>query len=156
MKLYLVRHGNSAPFGSDDERTLSEAGRDEVQRLAQFIETMKLHVSHIFHSKKLRAIETATILSAAVKSMTPMQLRVELDPVADVNTIMHEVEAIDEDVLLVGHMPFMGRLLSQLVVGNENRDIVNFETATMVCLEQVERHHWVICWVLNPSLFISS
>lgn len=48
MKLYLVRHGESETTGSDDERSLSTKGKEDIERLSNFISHLKLQVSHVF------------------------------------------------------------------------------------------------------------
>lgn len=153
MKLYLARHGDSSTtIGSDDERPLSDIGIQDVKNLADFIVQRKISVAHVFHSQKKRARETAEILAPALQFSGEFQVRRELDPMADVSIIMHEVEALNADVLLVGHMPFMGRLAGVLLTKNEYSNIVNFKTATIICLEQIECDKWTIDWMLSPIL----
>lgn len=152
MKIYLVRHGESVTAGSDNTRALSKKGKEDIKALAKFILRDKIEITNLYHSGKMRALQTAELLLPSIKLENPMQERAELDPIASVDPILEEIYAWDKDVMLVGHMPFMGRLVGKLVTGNENRNIIEFKTGTMVCLEQVEREHWLICWMLTPSL----
>lgn len=152
MDLYLIRHGDSLTGKLDDERPLSNKGKLDIQRLADFITPLHLSISQILCSKKLRALQTAKILSSAVQPINNIETRFELDPLAPVNSIMKEVYAQEKNIMLVGHMPFMGKLLSTLVVKNELQDIVSFNTASMVCLEHISHEQWVICWMLNSEL----
>lgn len=153
MKLYLVRHGESIALGSDDKRPLSEKGEADIQSLANFISPLKLQVAHIFQSPKRRAQQTAEILSSKIVIANGIETKAELDPMASLNNILEELFVLNEDVLLVGHMPFLGKLVAKLITGNENKDIVSFKAGSMVCLEQIESEQWVILWMLNPELF---
>lgn len=153
MKLYLVRHGESETTGSDDERSLSTRGKEDIERLSNFISHLKLQVSHVFQSPKLRAQQTAKILCSQMMTTNGIETKVELEALAPITDIINEFSVLNGDVMLVGHMPFMGRLVSKLVTGNENKDVVGFKAGSMLCLEKVEDKQWVICWMLNPELF---
>lgn len=153
MKLYLVRHGESDNIGSDDERSLSTKGQQDIERLANFISSLHLPISHVFQSQKSRAQQTAMILTSNMSVKKGIETKVELEPLAPVENILEEILSLNDDVILVGHMPFLGKLVSKLVTGNENKDVVAFKTGSMICLEKVERDQWVICWMLNSDLF---
>ena len=56
------------------------------------------------------------------------------------------------DVVLVGHLPFMAKLVARLVAGDERKPVAAFVPGTVVCLEQAEAGDWVIAWMLRPEL----
>lgn len=151
MKLYLARHGEYVTVDMRD--ILNDAGINAVNNLATFLKPLKLSVSHIFHSGKLRADQTAGLLSSAFQCELPPQARSGLNPEDDVTLFGIEMASSETDTLAVGHLPFMGRLVGYLVTGDANKEIVDFQTATMVCLEQVMQDKWVIRWVLSKDLF---
>ena len=54
--------------------------------------------------------------------------------------------------MIVGHLPFIPRLVNALVLGLEYADhppIIDYPPGTVVCLEQHNRR-WIIHWVLSP------
>ena len=61
------------------------------------------------------------------------------------------------DLMIVGHLPFLGRLASLLVVGNPERKIVTFREAAAVCLEGTPTaggltgQVWRIAWTVAPE-----
>lgn len=63
MRLYLVQHGEAKKEEEDPLRPLSERGREDVQRVAKYVEKLDIKASIIFHSGKLRAKQTAEILA---------------------------------------------------------------------------------------------
>ncbi len=109
-------------------------------------------IASIVHSSKYRPQQTAELLSQGVNCEQPIQVHNGLQPNDDVIAFANEIANWDEDVLVVGHLPFMGRLVSQLLVGNQNRDLVDFQPGTMVCMEAIDIERWIIRWVIEPGL----
>ena len=60
--------------------------------------------------------------------------------------------AADRTLMIVGHLPFLDRLVSQLVFGDADRPIVQFEAAGLVGM-QFQDGHWMITCVVDPELF---
>ena len=54
--------------------------------------------------------------------------------------------------MLVGHLPFMGKLVAGLVAGDEHKPVAAFVPGTVVCLERNEANHWTIVWMVRPAL----
>lgn len=152
MKVYLARHGEAASGELDSERPLSEKGRKDVEKIADFLSRSNLKVDYFFHSGKLRAQQTAELLSKAFHCSRGVEARSGLDPADLVSPIASEINQFGHDLALIGHMPFMGKLLSKLMSGYENNDIALFQTATLVCLESMENSGWILRWVLCPEL----
>jgi len=57
-----------------------------------------------------------------------------------------------EDLMLVGHLPFMEKLASYLLCGNENARLVLFRYGAIVCLDQKEDQAWAVRWILTPEM----
>jgi phosphohistidine phosphatase len=155
MKLYLVRHGDYALDTTQQQDALSEKGLREINVLADFLGRLNIHVSNILHSGKFRAKQTALILARGFICDQPVQSRNGLNPNDDVTAFANEITHWGGDVVVVGHMPFMGRLAGKLVTGNENINIVTFQTGVIACLEQITLDHWVINWVLMPEILMT-
>ena len=152
MKIYLVRHGEYVLNDMQTAGALSENGIAQITKLAEFIHPLDLHVSNILHSNKTRAIQTAEILAKAFRSDEPPQVFSGLNPEDQVDPVIDDVRNWGSDVALVGHLPFMSRFLSRLIVDEETKEIVTFHTGTIVCVEGDPISNWSIKWVLTPSL----
>lgn len=150
MKLYLMRHGEYVV--SDLKAPLSEKGKMEIDEIASFLARLSIPATTIFHSGKLRAEQTAGLLAKGFVCDKPPQLRSDINPDSDVGNLVNEISTWDEDIVLVGHLPFMSRLTSKLVTGNENRELVSFEPGTIVCLENIQYERWLIDWVIKPRV----
>src|SRR3990167_10388167 len=144
MKLYLARHGECTVKESMHEPSLSEQGKKDILSLAGFLKPLHIHVSNIFHSGKLRAQQTAELLSTGITCTGGIQPLAGLDPSDDVNLMSNEIMKWYDDVLLVGHLPFMSKFMGKLVADNEYKEIMFFHPGSFVCLEQVEDINWVI------------
>jgi phosphohistidine phosphatase len=103
------------------------------------------------HSGKLRAEQTAEILVDYLMPAKGTSVRRALGPDDDVRPLADSLAAAERTVMIVGHLPFLGRLVSQLVVGNANQPEVQFEAAEPVRLE-IQDEHWTITSVVDPEL----
>jgi phosphohistidine phosphatase len=155
MDLYLMQHGQATTDDEDPERPLTDTGRAAVQRVAERARTADVRISGCFHSGKLRAEQTAQILVRAIGSGSSVEARPGLgpnDPVAPVAEWLREVTE-HESLTLVGHLPFLGRLASLLVAGEEEAQVLSFQMAGLVKLEpKADREGFSVAWALTPDL----
>jgi len=147
MNLYLVQHGVPVSEDTDPKRPLSEQGIADVTRMAEFLKDIK--VSTIYHSGKDRARQTAEILSKH-SGITPKEEK-DLKPMDDPRVWMKRLKEMNEDTMLVGHLPFMGYLASLLLTGDQDSLIVAFKQGSVVCLRK-ESGVWTLQWMVPPEL----
>ena len=157
MRLYLTQHGHAMSKEENPDRPLNELGRKDVARMASFLARSRVSVGRVLHSGKLRAQETALILSDVIGPGRLVEQSVyDISPNADTTPFCDALKGEyrrANDVMVVGHLPYMGRLVARLVTGNEAEKCVLFEPGTVVCLEpDEETSSWVIQWVVRPSL----
>lgn len=152
MKLYLVRHGNAVDGSNDMIRPLSKEGIAEVRKVADFLKDHGCQVDTIYHSVRLRAKQTAEILHERLKVKKLLVERSGLSPNDAVTDVADFVERHKEDIMLVGHMPFMGKLVSLLVDKESGRDLVIFRTGGVVVLEKKHGESWRIGAVIDPDI----
>ena len=152
MKVYLVRHGDAVSSDVDPQRPLSEQGRADVEKIASFVRHLRTRVEHIWHSGKLRAAQTAEILSEAVTAAKGCSARDDLGPNADASAIVDEIEAYDTDLMIVSHLPFLWNLVSLMAAGRETADIAAFSAGAMACLKRSDPGVWRIDWLITPGL----
>ena len=152
MRLYLVQHGDALPAEADPERSLSAQGRSDVERLAAFLKG-RAQVARIWHSGKTRARQTAELLAASVGTGAPVEACRGIDPLDPVDAFAAEVQGWQEDALVAGHQPFMGKLVARLVRGAAEPEVVRFDPGTATCLERAADGRWTVQWILRPELF---
>ena len=150
MFLYLMRHGSALSTLEDPLRPLTHTGTQQVERVAQFINHHTPQPSEIWHSGKLRAQQTAQIISQTLGFTSDPQRYHALEPNEAIEIIFDQIVE-HPNILLVGHLPHLQRLTAALVVGNADKEVVAFEPATWVRLKMLGHGNWVIDLVLNLS-----
>jgi phosphohistidine phosphatase len=135
----LVRHGEAVDSDRDPARPLSELGRAHAESAAAWLAVAEPRLVEIRHSGKLRALETAQILAKRL-GVGPSQLSevAGLAPGDDVEPVAAELEIEQQSVILVGHLPFMGRLASRLLTGDPSRLAIRFVDAAVLLLAPIE------------------
>jgi phosphohistidine phosphatase len=153
--LYLVQHGKAHPKEVDPERGLTPEGRAETEKVAAGAAKIGLRVSEIIHSGKKRARETAEILANHLAPGTVPIASGGLDPDADLAPAVERLGTKDL-LMLVGHLPFLEKLVSYLIVGDSSTRVVEFENSGIVCLEAARERpgkgDWAVKWALTPEI----
>jgi phosphohistidine phosphatase len=150
MFLYVLRHGEAKPKNEDPERGLSDRGRDEVAAICAAVSRIAPEIDSVWHSGKTRAEQTAAMLAAALGISDRVRSRSGLDPNDSPSSLVKELNRSDENVVVVGHLPQLGKLISALLVGFE-RELLDLPTAGLVCMEATGGS-WRVNWFLTPEL----
>jgi len=152
MRLYLVQHGLAKDESEDVARPLSNQGREDVTRTAGFLSLFeKPRPSKVLHSGKLRAEQTAVMFAEAWGGL-PVEKTLDLAPNDDPSTWTAHLSSMENDLMLVGHLPHMQRLVGLLISGDPNREAVHLRNGGVLCLEKRESG-WAVLWQVNPTLF---
>src|SRR5208283_5299266 len=150
MVVYLVQHGRSLPKELDQDRGLTDQGRAEVERVASKAREIGLRVQRIIHSGKTRALKTAEILAERLTPGSQLVMEPGLNPDDDVAAFAATLPARD-NLMVVGHLPFMERLVSYLIIGTPEKPVIRFRNGGIVCLEYDRmKNTWAIIWALTP------
>jgi phosphohistidine phosphatase len=152
MRVYLVQHGESKSEEEDPQRRLTDKGIGEVQKVAKFLRPLKLAVDAIWHSGKARAQQTGELLAEAVGARDRVVQREGLGPKDQVATIKEALQQTGDDVMIVGHLPFLDKLVAVLVTGSEENEIVEFRFGSVVCIERRDDGKWKVAWMIRPPL----
>lgn len=153
MKLYLVQHGEALSKDEDPGRPLSEQGRRDVQAMAELMGAAGIRVTRVWHSGKQRAEQTAVLLARRLSPRCRAEAIGGIRPNDSTAEFSQDVDVWQEDTLIVGHLPFMSRLVSGLVCGDPERELVSYYPGSVVCLERSGAHSWSVQWMLRPDVF---
>ena len=74
-----------------------------------------------------------------------------INPEDDPQAFAETLATLEPDTLVVGHLPFMGYMVSLLTTGDMRRSPENFEPGTVACLERADHGKWKKLWVIHPS-----
>jgi phosphohistidine phosphatase len=160
MKLYILRHGEAAEHGDprykENERPLTPRGIQRTRQLAHALDVMGIHFDRILSSPLVRAKQTAEIVGRRMKQ--PVELTDALTPSGNMKALVEQIGAIrpvPENVVLVGHEPYLSGFISLLCIGGPDLPIRLKKGA--LCRLEVERLACGRCamleWLVQPRLF---
>ena len=92
------------------------------------------------------------LLAAAVAPLVELETSDRINPNDDPRAFDWEQATGGQDTLIVGHLPFVARLASLLVVENPDRPMTSYRPGSVVCLERDSDGHWQINWMIRPHL----
>jgi len=162
MKIYLVRHGiayepGSPGYEDDTQRPLTDKGREKINKVAHVLKRLSLKPDVILSSPYLRARQTAEILAKELKyKKDKIQFSESLLPTTKPESVIAEIiEKYNvEELVLIGHEPNLGLLISTLAAGDPDLAI-NVRYGSVCCLSaddfRIERRA-TIEWLLTPKI----
>ena len=100
----------------------------------------------------MRGEQTAALLAEALLPGGQAQGHDGLNPNDPVEPLAAQITGWTTDTLLVGHLPFLGRLASLLLASDADRPIIAFQTGSIACLERVHIGSWLLAWRILPEL----
>lgn len=154
MLIYLVQHAEAKRQEEDPSRPLSEKGRRDINRVGYYASKLNIRTDKIFHSAKLRAKQTAEVLFEYLAPVKGMSEEDGLYPMDSPDTWAERLKDVTGDVILVGHLPHLGRLAALLLCGNAEKNVVSFKMAGIVCLKREETGAWSLQWMLTPETVV--
>jgi phosphohistidine phosphatase len=158
VNLYFLRHAKACPRGPkyrpDSKRPLTREGEKAMQKVAAGVQRLDLSFDLILASPYLRALRTAEILAGSFDSkklFVTNHLAADAHPQALIAEIQENF-ALLENIVLVGHEPFLSGLVSVLLTGHPGMDM-DFKKAAL-CKLAVKDLHFGKCaslsWFLTP------
>jgi phosphohistidine phosphatase len=144
MKLYVLRHAEAEPATggmSDEERQLTEQGKERMAQAARGMRRLGLEFDAIMTSPLARARQTAEIVATEYNDEPSPQTMLEL---AAGTSAARAVAALaplarHERIMIVGHEPQLSAIVSILLTGSSERVSLQFKKGGCVALELPER-----------------
>ncbi len=160
VNIFLLRHGIAAEPGTpgiktDAERPLIPKGEQRLRKAAAAMEKMGLSFDVIISSPYLRAKQTAEIVAKILKLEKRLSISCDLIPGGDPQALIRQLNALKpepENILLVGHEPFLSRLIALLATGGTSATI-EIKKGSLCKLEAEELecgHCATLKWLLTP------
>ena len=152
MKLYLMQHGKPVSKEEDSQRPLSNQGNNEVKKIAKFLGEQSIRADSIIHSGKMRARQTAEIVASILNPDKAPLERNSISPMDDVKSLADEIKEMQNDLMVIGHLPYLARLSSFLIIGSTSPSVVTFKQGGVLCLSRDNEFLWTISWMLVPEI----
>jgi phosphohistidine phosphatase len=161
MNLFVLRHGIAVEPGTpgykkDSDRPLTTKGKRQLRQIADAVKEMDLSFDLILSSPFLRAKQTAEIVAKPLKSRKRLAFSDELTPSGSPKALirqLNEVRPAPENVLLVGHEPYLSQLVALLISGRATASI-DLKKGGLCKLEAGPLrydHCAKLTWLLTPN-----
>ena len=155
MEIYLVRHGAALSKEDDPERHLNSDGVNQCHLTGRALKRLDIGFDLIVSSPKARARQTAEIIAEEVGYLREeIKLTETLVPTSFPNDTMSYLNdfADVKRILLVGHLPLLGHLASELLI-NTSQISFYFEPGAVchINTEQPQTFAGDLCWFLTPE-----
>ena len=145
MRVFIMRHGEAASASDDDSRPLTPHGRAQSSQIAIRLKDAGYEIGTIEHSDKLRAYQTAEVVSEYFPE-AELKERSGIRPEDASEEIAYEISQSPESssVLFVSHMPFVAHLTSRLLSGDDRSVPLSFSTSSVAVLVRTATGNWVL------------
>ena len=161
MKLYLLRHGDAVETGDpkfkDAERPLTPKGIQRTKQLAHALQQMEISFEVVLSSPLTRANETAETVIRGLDFTGKLELTDSLSPFGSMENLVSQLNTlrpVPENVLLVGHEPYLSGFISLLCTGGPGLALTMKKGA--LCRLEVESPTCGKCgtleWLLPPRV----
>ncbi len=150
MYLYLIQHALSKSKEKDSERSITETGKAETEKIAEYFKSLNPEIHVIWQSGKKRAKETANIFAHVLGIDNRILEHTNLSPNDPLEPITSTLDKMHKNVAIIGHIPFLSRLISYLTTGSDNCQIVKFKNSGIICLER-NSEQWSINWIISSE-----
>jgi phosphohistidine phosphatase len=155
-KLILVRHSkaqNRQSSVNDFERSLTEEGKDDSRKMAEFLKKEGIRPDVLVTSSAARAFETATILAEVFGTEEKNILTSRKLYYCSAKTILDQIYGLRESlscVMIVAHNPGISDLTRGLSAGK-----FFFMDNTQVTVLEFDMEQWHQVDVIKPAKFKS-
>ncbi len=160
MKIHILRHGiavmrDDLDVGNDSGRQLTAKGKRQLRQTATAMKQMGLRFDLILSSPYLRARQTAEIVAESLKLTKRLKFSDALEPDGSLKNLigqLNESKPAPENVLLVGHEPYLSCLISLLTTGGMDL-AMDFKKGGLCKLEIEKLSHGrcaTLVWLLTP------
>jgi len=149
--IVLVHHGHALGRDVDPTQPLSGRGLAASQRLVVEVAARGVKPDVIWHSGKFRARQTAELFWHACNPGAAFSVARGLQPADPPHVIQDQLETGNREVLLVGHMPHLTRLLRTLCRQLHDGPSIEFPEHGCVALQR-QAGRWEELWRLDVPL----
>jgi phosphohistidine phosphatase len=161
MKLYILRHGDAGEAGDpkfkDAERPLTPKGIQRTKQLAHALQQMEIAFDAVLSSPLTRAKETADVVIRGLSFTGKLELTDSLAPFGSMENLVGHLNTLrpaPENVLLVGHEPYLSGFISLLCTGGPGLSLTMKKGG--LCRLEVKSPSCGKCatleWLLQPRL----
>jgi phosphohistidine phosphatase len=159
MKLYLVRHTEAHAIGeagaaTDELRPLTDKGLADARAIGRALRRLDVRPATVWCSPLRRARQTAEALAAELKGKVEPVEHDALAPPGDAAWLANRAgkAGADDELVAVGHEPFLGQMLQHLLNG-PGLPPLPLGKGAVACLERhAGEREFRLRWLITPKL----
>jgi len=157
MDLFVLRHGeagkHSVAARNDFRRTLTIAGKQEIEEIAKAFVKLGLEFDFVFTSPLIRCKQTTEIILKRVKSENNVEELNELRPEGNNLELYNKLSKLKQDslTLLVGHEPYLSELIGEAIGGASRIDLKKGGLARIRTISLQPKIQGELRWLLTPK-----
>jgi phosphohistidine phosphatase len=159
MLVYLIRHADAVPAGSDgaptdEERPLTPNGEAQCKAIAATMLKHGVHLDRIFHSPLVRAKQTAAGIAQNWTPTAPQLVESDhLEPGGRYKKLGKELgKHASQSVAAVGHMPDIAELASWLIGSKKARlDLSKAGIACIALAGKFDKGEGILQWLVTDA-----
>ena len=158
-ELYIMRHGEAAAGADDAARPLSDVGLASAQSVAALARRGDVKVDTIVHSGLVRAGQTADVLANSLAYDSDPDSRPDMKADDDIHPTLEWLLAAPDSqtICLVGHVPFLDRLIGALTTGSDSNSPASLAPAGLAKLARpADSDDFAISWIVTPQIAAAS
>jgi len=160
MNIFILRHAVAVERedwnGDDAARPLTPEGERQLRKVCAAMKRLAPGFDAVVSSPYERAKRTAEIVAEELNLKKQLKFSDELRPEGDPKKLVREITTSGrppENLLLVGHEPYLGELVSVLLTGKAKLEI-DFKKAGL-CRLKAENLEYDRCatlvWLMGPK-----
>ena len=121
MRVFFMRHTDAQPLDPegndrDEDREINKAGEKRIIKEARGLRRLAIFPDRIFSSPLKRAVQSSELIAKELNFSGDIEAVDELSPLSDPGEIIEVLKELhDDQLLLVGHQPMLGQIISQLI-----------------------------------------
>ncbi len=165
MNIYIMRHGiaedrEGGKYANDALRPLTPKGKRKVLQIAKGLRAFDVAFDLILSSPYARAKQTAEIVADVYDARDALFFSEALAVTGNPAELIEEIRVCykdKENILFVGHEPYLSQLISMLLSGSANVSVTMKKGG--VCALEADSLRYGRCaalnWLLAPRHFFS-
>ena len=151
MQLYFLRHGEAEDYQPDDHaRALTTKGKARIQTAAQVLHKLKIDLTKIYTSPRIRALQTAQIIGheLGLDPHITEDMNYGFNHMALAKIIAPHGE--NDHLMLVGHEPTLSQTIAHLT--GAHIDMKRGGLAR-VDIGKANLKSGILVWLIAPKVF---
>lgn len=131
MEAIIIQHGDAVDSAVNEQRPLSQKGREQFHNFAKFLDIINWKPDVILHSGILRAYESAAIV--AEKFNCEVAVNKSINPKDSPDAIIQYLIQEKRNIVVVTHKPFIDVLVAK-VLSTSQTGLITITNASPVFL----------------------